>query len=716
VSVQHHTLSEENDQVAACQIAAAAAVTAGNLSSSRHFLDLIIDHVPVAILIKDARDLRYVFVNRTAEQTHGFSGEQAIGKTSYDFYPQEAAAAIEKRDRDALNKNSDEDILCTVHHPCDKSRFVLTKRRVIRNQHGEPEYLALVVEDITERILTERELIRTKNFLHSIIDHVPEAVLVKDARDRKYVLINKAAEKYLGFPAEQVIGKSPDDLFSKDAADTIACSDDVLLATGSFESSITPPFHKENDNSQLVATKKLIIPGANGEPEYLLSIVEDVTEQMRGIEQLSHQARHDTLTGLPNRIFFTEKTIGALTRAAHQGQHFSILLLDLDRFKSVNDSLGHLVGDALLNAVAQRLRASLRDGDFIARLGGDEFAILQQSRGEQREAAISLANRISKTLAEPYQIEGHQIIVGVSIGIALAPEHGADVDQLMKCADLALYQVKSLGRNRHRVFTPELEARARARHALENDLRAAVAENQFELRYQPVVNIATQQPCGAEALLRWRHPKNGLVAPAQFIALAEETGLIVPLGEWVLRTACADAARWPERMKVAVNLSPVQFGKGDLVDCVARALTDSGLPPERLELEITESVLLHDDEKYPALLHAIKSIGVSIVLDDFGTGYSSLSYLRMFPFDKIKIDQSFVKELSTRPDCAAIVCALIALGRNLDMATTAEGVETEEQLMLLRAVGCDLAQGYLFGKPVANDELSFAIKKTEAAA
>jgi diguanylate cyclase (GGDEF)-like protein len=411
-----------------------------------------------------------------------------------------------------------------------------------------------------------------------------------------------------------------------------------------------------------------------------------------------------------------ERVEDALQRLARLGQRFNVLLLDLDRFKSVNDSLGHPVGDGLLKAVAHRLQATLHERDIVARLGGDEFAVLQMIDGDQREAAVALSNRILDVFAGTYNIDGHQLVTGASIGLAFAPEHGADVDLLMKGADLALYRAKSQGRNQFCIFEPGMETEAHSRHALEIDLRNAIRCSEFELHYQPVFDIGTETPSGAEALVRWRHFSRGVVSPADFIPLAEETGLIVPLGEWVLRTACCAAMAWPANTTVAVNVSPVQFRKGDLVDTVANALVESGLPPERLELEITETVLLDNNEDNLAILAALKSLGVSIVLDDFGTGYSSLSYLKLFPFDKIKIDRSFVSDLSSRPDCAAIVCAVINLARILNMVTTAEGVETREQLLLLRAAGCSFAQGYLLGRPIPAGELALTAVDRETAA
>lgn len=561
-------------------------------------------------------------------------------------------------------------------------------------------------DDITEHWRAEQELRRTKNFLDNVIDHVPAAILVKDAVNFRYVLVNKIGEKYLGLSEDQIIGHTAHELFSPEAADLIAAHDRRTCANEqqTYESF---PLHRPGDNSQMIARKKLVIRAEDGEPEYLLSIIEDVTERVRTAQQLTFQAHHDALTGLPNRGFFMQRVDEALTCLARHGDRFTVMLLDLDQFKSVNDSLGHPVGDSLLKAVAQRLQASLREADSIARLGGDEFAILQAVDGDQRESAVMLSNRILDVFAATYNVDGNQVVTGTSIGIAFAPEHGANVEQLMKGADLALYRAKSRGRNQFCIFEPSMETEAHSRHSLEIDLRNAIRRSEFEVYYQSVFDIVTQKPCGAEALVRWRQPSKGIVSPAQFIPLAEETGLIVPLGEWVLRTACAAAMTWPADMKVAVNVSPVQFRKGDLVDTVACALVDSGLPPERLELEITESVLLHDNENNLAILAALKSLGVSIVLDDFGTGYSSLSYLKMFPFDKIKIDRSFVSELSNRPDCAAIVCAVINLARILNMVTTAEGVETRDQLLLLRAAGCAFAQGFLLGRPVPGAEVSF---------
>jgi len=560
-------------------------------------------------------------------------------------------------------------------------------------------------EDVTDHANAIKALHCTKNFFDTIIDNVPATILVKDAKTFRYLLVNKKGEEFIGRTERDIIGKSAREIFSQDAASAIEEHDRAALNRPKPIEYESAPVHLAGDDTQRIFTKKLIVRGAGGEADYLLSIIEDVTERVRAENRLSDQAHHDALTGLANRALFTQRISEALMASSRRGEQFVVMILDLDRFKSVNDSLGHPVGDGLLKGVAQRLETCLRKDDMVARLGGDEFAILQVCADEQREEAIALANRVLDLLASTFDIEGHQVITGTSIGIAFAPTHGTDVDHLMKHADLALYQAKSAGRNRYCVFNTSMEKEAHARHALELDLRHAVVRGEFEMYYQSIFDATTGRPSGVEALVRWKHPQRGIVAPGEFIPLAEETGLIVPLGEWILHRVCRDGCGLPPGIKVAVNLSPVQFGKGDLVGTVSRALAESGFPPHRLELEITESVLLHNNEENISTLVALKSLGVSIVLDDFGTGYSSLSYLRVFPFDKIKIDRSFIKELSTRSDCAAIVCAITSLARTLKIATTAEGVETHDQYQLLRAAGCSLVQGYLLSRPMPPAEL-----------
>jgi diguanylate cyclase (GGDEF)-like protein len=439
-----------------------------------------------------------------------------------------------------------------------------------------------------------------------------------------------------------------------------------------------------------------------------VSIHQDITAQKIIEAQLARMASYDALTGLANRTLLMEKIGDALGRMRRHGEQFAVLMLDLDRFKTVNDSLGHPAGDALLKEVARRLRQATREIDCVARLGGDEFAVLQPLQKDQTAGVIALSDRILQAIMQPYDLDGRKLILETSIGIALAPQDGSEADALIKHADLALYKAKSEGRNRYCFFEPAMEAQARESRELEDDLRKAIARHEFELHYQTIVDIEYRRCDGAEALVRWRHPERGLIRPDQFIPLAEESGLIVPLGQWILQQACADAVTWPPNFKVGVNLSPVQFKHGDLLNVLKSTLDDTGLPPQRLVLEITETVLLENNAANLALLHEIKKLGVSIVLDDFGIGYSSMTYLQTFPFDGIKIDQSFIQSMTDHTG-AAIVCAIAGLGRTLDIATTAEGVETMEQLTFLRAAGCRYAQGYLLSRPVPLSQLSFEL-------
>jgi diguanylate cyclase (GGDEF)-like protein/PAS domain S-box-containing protein len=428
---------------------------------------------------------------------------------------------------------------------------------------------------------------------------------------------------------------------------------------------------------------------------------EDITERTRAEEQIRHMARHDSLTGLPNRAAFREEMELALKRV-RRGDKLAVLCLDLDQFKNVNDTLGHLTGDKLLCAASSRLKDLIRDTDVIARLGGDEFAILLTGI-EKPEHAGSLAQRIITAIKQPFDLDGHQVVVGTSVGIAVAPSDGGTTEQLLRNADMALYRAKSDGRSTFRYFEPEMDKQLQARRHLEMDLRNAIARGEFELYYQPQVDAVTEEITGCEALLRWNSPTRGMVPPGEFVPLAEEIGLIVPIGEWVLKQACIEAASWPHGIRVAVNLSPAQFKGRSVVQSVIGALAVSGLEASRLELEITESVLMHDNEATLATLHQLRGFGIKISMDDFGTGYSSLSYLRSFPFDKIKIDRSFIQDLSRKGDCAAIVKAVAGLGKGLGIATTAEGVETLEQLRHVRAEGCTEVQGYLFSAPQPAD-------------
>ncbi len=430
---------------------------------------------------------------------------------------------------------------------------------------------------------------------------------------------------------------------------------------------------------------------------------QDITDQRRSEAKIAHMALHDALTDLPNRTLLNERLEQALAYA-RRGEIVATHLLDLDHFKNVNDTLGHAVGDKLLQLVSQRLSSLVRETDTVARMGGDEFAIVQTAL-EQPADAATLANRIIEAISAPYDIDGHQVTIGTSVGIAIGPNDGTDPNQLMRNADLALYRGKSEGRGVYRFFEPGMDFQLKARRALECDLRAALTDGQFILYYQPVINLERNDITGFEALIRWQHPERGLVPPNEFIPLAEEIGLIVRIGEWALRQACATVAKWPGDASVSVNISPAQFRSPGLVQAVLIALADSGLPAQRLELEITETVLLEDSEQTLSTLHRLRDLGVRIAMDDFGTGYSSLSYLQSFPFDRIKIDRSFVKDITSASGSLNIVRAVAAMARGLGMAATAEGVETQEQLETVRSEGCTEMQGFLFSKPRPQHEI-----------
>ncbi|MEY9180340.1 diguanylate cyclase (GGDEF)-like protein/PAS domain S-box-containing protein [Bradyrhizobium sp. USDA 326] len=559
------------------------------------------------------------------------------------------------------------------------------------------------IEDITERRNLEQERDRNHTFLREIIDHIPSQITVKDARTRQYLLINRTAEQQFGQSREVIVGKTPFDLYPDEAARLVTEDDSRALqaANGLFKDE--HPWRSQTKGLRYVTSTRIGIRDRSGEPRYLISVVEDVTERRDADEKIAHLAHYDALTDLPNRTLFREQIERELTKVAG-GQQFALLYIDVDEFKGINDSLGHHVGDELLKAIADRLRGCLKQGDLIARLGGDEFAVIQTGIASSADV-LSFVARIFQAIRQPYHCLGHQLSTDASIGIALAPQDGADLDQLIKNADLAMYGAKANGRRTHRFFEPEMDASAKARLNMEQDLRLALVNGGFEIHYQPLVDLRSNEVSGCEALLRWRHPERGMVSPAEFIPVAEDTGLINELGDWVLRMACNEAATWPAHVRVAVNVSPVQLKCDTLALRIAGALAASGLNPRRLEIEITEAVLIRDDEAALSILHQLRSIGVRIALDDFGTGYSSLSYLKRFPFDKIKIDRCFVADIAEASGSPVIVQAVVNIAAASSMTTVAEGVETEAQRDMLRALGCTQMQGYLFSAPKPASEV-----------
>src|SRR5215467_661161 len=564
-----------------------------------------------------------------------------------------------------------------------------------------------VHQDITAHLQAERQLSEARQFLKSIIENIPIAVVVKDVDTRKLILVNRAYELMLKVSRNDVLGKTVFDIYRKSHAERIDASDSEAINGNLGASSNDYEVEMPDGETRIIATNRIVTRDSHGAPRHLVVVIDDITDRKRSEQRIAFMAHHDVLTGLPNRLAIMEKIEEAIARYRRHGDSFAVVLLDLDRFKHVNDTLGHAVGDALLRETAVRLKAALRETDVLARLGGDEFAIVQDRENDQCGDVGALAGRIIEIVSQPFKIDGNEVNIATSIGIALAPEHATSSESLMKMADLALYRAKSTGRNGYRLFDPEMSVAASARHELENELRHAIQNDELELHYQPLVDTRTLQVCGAEALIRWQHPTKGMILPDQFIPLAEETGMITQIGEWLLQTACTEAASWPVPIKVAVNLSAIQFRKNNLIDIVICALAQSGLAPERLELEITETALIESATECLPVLRQFKNLGIAIALDDFGTGYSSLSQLMMFPFDKIKVDKSFTQNLTRRTECAAIIAATLTLARSLDIATTAEGVETVEQYRLLRLAGVTSLQGYLFQSPCQSGQLDF---------
>jgi diguanylate cyclase (GGDEF)-like protein len=565
--------------------------------------------------------------------------------------------------------------------------------------------IALIVTSIVRLLLkhqlSHRRLAVERRELSVAVNNIPQGLVLYDDSAR----VTVCNQRYI-----EMFGLSPD-------VAKPGCSMHDLIShrkeTGSFEGDVGEFCASIIRNVALGKITHQIAEAADGRAILIVNqpleaggwvaTIEDVTERKRADEKIAHLAHYDALTDLPNRVLFRQQLENALNKV-QPGEQLAVLYIDIDEFKSVNDALGHSVGDELLKAVAVRLRGCLRETDVAARLGGDEFAIIQTAVKRPSDTT-QLVERIYQAIREPYDCAGHLVTTDASIGIALAPDDGADLDQLLKNADLAMYGAKADGRRTYRFFEVGMDERVKTRRILELELRQAIMDGGFEVFYQPLLNLQDNKISGCEALLRWRHPKRGMISPSEFIPIAEETGLINALGDWVLSTACIEAASWPDHIRIAVNVSPIQFKSQTLALNVATALAVSGLSACRLELEITEAVLIRDDEAALALLHQLRELGVRIALDDFGTGYSSLSYLQRFPFDKIKIDRCFVKDIVGPAGSSSIVQAVVNIAAARNMTTTAEGVETERQMEWLRDLGCTEMQGFLFSPAISAAEI-----------
>jgi diguanylate cyclase (GGDEF)-like protein/PAS domain S-box-containing protein len=667
---------------------------------------LLFENNPVAMWLFDRETLKFLAVNDAAVACYGYTREQFMGmKVTKPRVQDEADAEAALRALpDVQNSHN-----VVLHRRADGSTFPVSICSRIMNYEGRPARLAAIT-DISAQKMAENDLRRTKKFLDTVIENVPMPVAVKSVPDGRFMLVNKASEDLHGYRREDVVGKTLFDLYPAGPARGIAAQDAECLSNEnriSIRDHSLPTWRGE----RVVTTKKVAIPGDNGTPEYILSLVDDVTDRRLAEQRIAHMAHSDPLTDLPNRAAFNQHLCATLKQAETEKGRFAILCMDLDGFKGINDVYGHAVGDALLCQIADRLRA-VAEGCFVARLGGDEFTLIAADLDQA--GLVDLTERLRAAFIEDFDVGEHRLPQVLSIGVAVYPTDGVDAKTLMNNADAALYRAKAQGPGSVEFFKAEMATRLHERAALQADLKHAIERNELRLHYQPQVDMSGEVK-GFEALARWHCPKRGVVPPSEFIPLAEESSLILSLGEWVLREACREAASWERPLSIAVNVSPIQFRHGDLQRLIHSILLETGLASHRLELEITEGVLIDDFTRAIAMLRRIKAVGARIAMDDFGTGYSSLSYLQKFPFDKIKIDRSFISDIGTNQQSVAIVHAVIGLGRSLKIPILAEGVETKAQHEFLAQEGCNEVQGYLTGKPLDISGYADVIGRTPVA-
>jgi diguanylate cyclase (GGDEF)-like protein/PAS domain S-box-containing protein len=669
------------------------------LAATKQFLESVLDHVPVCVAAKNIEDGRYIFANRAFEDFVRMPRENVIGRRANEFFSPETAASIEAADRAAVQASGATYRSELVVQRGDERRILDSTRVMVRNENGDPRFLVVLFDDDTERRSLSHELENTKKFLELVVDNIPVSLIVERVSDGRYLLANRSAEIILNRKREEVTGLTAADIFNPREAKLIIARDEAAIKKRGLLTEEHPISTK--DGLRLFLTRRMTVLGENGEPQYLIKTHEDVTDRRQTESRMAHMAYHDGLTDLPNRAAFLQALSQMIEACASTGEEFAVLNVDLKGLKEVNDVFGHAVGDKLLIEVAHRVQDTARGG-VVSRLSGDEFGLIID--GPQPAAGQALAEQLADAIATEFQIDGKAIRTALTTGISVFPRNGSDPASLLANAGAALFRAKAKSRGSITFYEPEMDQQIRDRRVLHQELSVAIKNGELSLYFQPQARsgqtVDVSEIIGFEALARWHHPVRGFVPPSDFIPLAEESGLIVEMGEWILREACREAASWPKPLQIAVNLSPAQFVHGDLVGLVHSILLETGLAPGRLELEITEGVLIEDFDRGLALLRRLKALGVRISMDDFGSGYSSLSYLQAFPFDKIKIDRAFVMNLGRNPQSAAIVRAVIGLGHGMNMSIVAEGVETVEQLGFLAEQGCDSVQGYLLGKPL----------------
>src|SRR5579872_5392425 len=672
------------------------------LASTKQFLESVLENVPVCVAAKNIDDGRYIFANRAFERFSRFSRDFIVGKRADEIFTPETAASIVAADIAALNSPDGQFRNEFFVERGSKRRVLASSRVIARNERNEPQFLVALFDDVTKRRVLSEELEKTKKFLEQVVDNVPVSLTVEDASNGRYLLANRSAEAILNRRREEVAGLTAAEIFNEREARLIVARDEAAIRNRKSLTEEHPISTK--DGLRLFLTRRVTVLNEAGEAQYLIKTHEDVTDRRQTESRMAHMAYHDGLTDLPNRAAFLQALTQMIEACGEAEEEFAVLSIDLDGLTEVNDVFGHAIGDKLLIEVAQRMQASARGG-VVARLSGDEFGLIID--GKQPIASMLLAEQLAETMSREIMIDGKSVRTGLTTGISIFPHNGTDAASLLANAGAALSRAKAKSRGTISIYEPEMDQQIRDRRVLHQDLSAAIKNDEISLYYQPQASSRkgdNSEIIGFEALARWRHPVRGFVPPSDFIPLAEESGLIFEMGQWILREACREAASWPVPLQIAVNLSPAQFMHGDVVSLVHSILLETGLAPGRLELEITEGVLIEDFDRGLALLRRLKGLGVRISMDDFGSGYSSLSYLQAFPFDKIKIDRTFVVNLGRNPQSAAIVRAVIGLGHGLEMSIVAEGVETEEQLSFLADEGCDAIQGYFIGKPLPIDQ------------